>query len=166
MIWQTGRLGARLVWIGVNEGDVLRNHSAHRVARRTGAVLAATGLALSLTSQAWAGTLNSYMNEVMVGFESSTWEHTGRASTVIRFTDCSLPGATFKDTTVELNRVRPLLPDVHQGQKTFSACKNGGASTGDWGARTRDSDYYFTIKKINGGGGNLRMNVKAVKVTY
>ncbi|RDG36039.1 hypothetical protein [Streptomyces corynorhini] len=166
MIWQTGRLGARPLWIGVNEGDVLRNHSAHRIARRTGTVLAATGLALSLTGPAWAGTLNSYLHEVMVGFESSSWEHTGRASTVIHFTGCSLPGATFKDTTVELTRARPVLPDISQGQKTFSACKNGGTSKGDWGARERNSRYYFTIKKINGGGGNLRMNVKTVKVTY
>lgn len=71
--------------------------------------------------------------------------------TEIQFTGCSVSGPGGSSVTVKLWQAIPFAQDKDMGDKTFTACFNGGTSRGEWSAHYDGGDNrYFTIPKING----------------
>ncbi|MFD9033077.1 hypothetical protein ACFVZW_18285 [Streptomyces sp. NPDC059567] len=129
--------------------------------------IAAVSLALAPTAAA-EGSFSSSLTGVATGFNSRWWtdKNTDGAGTVIKFTSCSLfTGPGFRDVTVQLSRYRPVIADVNEGQKTFSACASGATSSGNWGDK-QAADYRFAIMKINGSTSGYRLDVDTVGVSY
>jgi hypothetical protein len=114
---------------------------------RRGAATAAGAAALTilLAPAAWANW-SSHITDATVGFESRRWWD-GSYSQVL-FKGCNTP--QDKSVDVKLYRAVSSAPDPGYDQKTFTACFNGGTSNGEWNNLPL-GDYYFAIKKIDGG---------------
>ncbi|MFQ6849714.1 hypothetical protein AAIB46_02245 [Streptomyces sp. 35M1] len=81
--------------------------------------------------------------------ESSHWADNDY--TEIQFTGCRVSPTGGSSVTVRLHQAIPFSRDKSMGDKTFTACFNGGTSRGEWSAHYDGGDNrYFTIPKING----------------
>ncbi len=138
--------------------------------RRLATVLGGSAaLSLAIAPSAFAeGNFSSSISGAATGFNSRWWDDKNQDSsdTVIKFTGCTTTsGPAFKSVTVQLTRYRPVISDVNEGQKTFTACANGGTSTGNWG-RKQAAEYRFALMKINGSSSGHWMSVRTVGVWY
>ncbi|MFD9033078.1 hypothetical protein ACFVZW_18290 [Streptomyces sp. NPDC059567] len=125
-------------------------------------------MTLTLAGPAFAeGSWSSSMGGVLVGFDSRWWSDGDRdnVGTTISFTGCSTSSSTDSSVTVQLSRYRPVIADVNEGQKTFTACMSGGTSSGNWGDK-QAADYRFSIMKINGATQYVNLSVNNVSVKY
>ncbi|OLO30361.1 hypothetical protein PZ61_0207415 [Streptomyces sp. MNU77] len=90
----------------------------------------------------------------MKGWKPGSKESSHRADndyTEIQFTGCSVNPTGGSSVTVRLRQAIPFSQDKSMGDKTFTACFNGGTSKGEWSAHYDGGDNrYFTIPKING----------------
>ncbi|MBB1244961.1 hypothetical protein GL263_15500 [Streptomyces durbertensis] len=146
----------------------MRTASRRRIAQRSGAVTAATLLALTFTGDAWAGSFTTSMSGVRTGFESRRWtDDGGSGPTKIEFTTCTANGGQtpFSSTEVELWQDISMWPDGRRGVRTLTACKNGTA-VGEYRAMEKGDKMYFRISKINGMESNISLSVKHVRVAY
>ncbi|MQS07240.1 hypothetical protein [Streptomyces alkaliphilus] len=134
------------------------------------ATLAVTSLvaAPSASAKPYEGTWSSSITGAATGFNSRWWEDKNQTSngTVIQFKSCTtVSGPAFKSVTVQLTRYRPVIADVNEGQKEFTACAGTGTSSGNWG-RVQAAEYRFALMKINGNTSGHWMSVSGVTVTY
>ncbi|MFD0550768.1 hypothetical protein ACFQ0X_17440 [Streptomyces rectiviolaceus] len=98
------------------------------------------------------------------GFQSSRWADESYSQ--ILFTNCDANnGATkYYSTDVDLRQDRPLADDISWGDKHYTACFDGNAtSNGQWSGLSHGT-YFFQIKKI-GGHQNID-RILGVKKTY
>jgi hypothetical protein len=150
-------------------GTFARTLLARRVSRTATVVGALATVTLAFAPLAHAeGNFTSSITGAATGFNSRWWtdKNSDSDDTIIKFIDCTTDsGADFKSVTVQLTRYRPVVSDVNEGQKTFTACASGGTSSGNWGDK-QSADYRFALMKINGDGSGHWMSVDTVKVYY
>lgn len=71
--------------------------------------------------------------------------------TEIRFTGCTMQGATGKSVGVQLWQEIPQGFDDSIGTKTYSACFDGGTSKGEWNVSVSGgTQRYFELPELNG----------------
>ncbi|MFE9457125.1 hypothetical protein [Streptomyces californicus] len=89
--------------------------------------------------------------------------------TEVQFTGCRVKPTGGKSVTVRLFQAIPFSRDKDMGDKTFTACFNGGTSRGEWDVHYDGGDNrYFTIPKVNGSGsieGSLEVDKVYVDTT-
>lgn len=124
--------------------------------KRAGLVAAAAlAAAFTLAPPASAeGSWSSSISNWLGGNESRRWadNHGDSASTTVSFSGCSFGGPS--SATLELDRVRDLLPDVSHGQRSNSC------NTVSWGEIQTSGDFYFIYV------GSTRLSVSSVVTRY
>ncbi|MFH9073648.1 hypothetical protein [Streptomyces alboflavus] len=88
--------------------------------------------------------------------------------TEIKFTGCTMDGATGRSLDVQLHQAIPFALDKSLGSKRFTNCFKGSGHTsrGEWDVHSSNGDNrYFTIPKLNGSEyTHARVSVKKVYV--
>ncbi|MFI6728747.1 hypothetical protein [Streptomyces atratus] len=103
---------------------------------------------------------SSHITNARTGFESSRWSEV--SYTELRFTGCK--SGNDLSVSPEFRRVRNNWPDAFYGEKTFTACFNGGTSAGTE-TGLEDGRYYFYIKRVDESTSNQNLiNVKKAVV--
>ncbi|MDX3632717.1 hypothetical protein PV728_21075 [Streptomyces europaeiscabiei] len=105
-------------------------------------------LPLALASPAWAVVKESFVQAGVAGFNSKPLtDDGGSGGNKVDFTGCHTD--LGRSVTVQLRRA-VIGPDTGFDTKTYTACFNGGTSSGEWGAGTEGHDYYFRITEVDG----------------
>jgi hypothetical protein len=103
---------------------------------------------LALAGPAWAAERSSYIQGGVVGFTShALTDDGGDGPNKVDFTGCHADAG--RSVTVQLRRA-VIGPDSGYDKKTYTACFNGGTSSGEWGAGIDGHEYYFQITEIDG----------------
>ncbi|MEU1519567.1 hypothetical protein ABZ490_46910 [Streptomyces sp. NPDC005811] len=125
--------------------------------------MSAAAIVLGMSTNAFAADTfpgTSHMTDVRVEFTSSRW--TEEAYTELRFTGCN--SASDHSVSPEIMQDNDLWPDYYYGEKTFTACFDGGTSAGTESGLERGR-YYFRINKIDDSMSALNLlDVKKVVV--
>ncbi|MFE6763385.1 hypothetical protein [Streptomyces sp. NPDC057689] len=118
--------------------------------KRVGMVASIATLPLALASPAWAVVKESWIQGGVAGFNSKyVTDDGGTGPNKVDFTGCHTGSGVTKSVTVQLRRA-VIGPDTGFDTKTYTACFNGGTSSGEWGAGSEGHDYYFRITKVGG----------------
>ncbi|SFS61945.1 hypothetical protein OG612_26375 [Streptomyces sp. NBC_01527] len=126
----------------------MRKFGTHNTWKRIGMIASISTLPLALASPAWAVVKYSYIEGGVAGFNShSVTDDGGTGPNKVDFTGCHTYSG--RSVTVQLRR-EVIGPDTGYDDKTYTACFNGGTSSGEWGAGEEGHDYYFRITEVDG----------------
>ncbi|MCT6782037.1 hypothetical protein LXH09_36020 [Streptomyces sp. CS7] len=119
----------------------------NQINKAVAASIGAAALVAATATNAFAADTfpgTSYINNARPEFESSRWSEV--AYTELRFTGCS--SANDLSVSPTIYRVRNNWPDADYGEKTFTACFNGGTSVGTEDG-LESGRYYFQIGRVD-----------------
>lgn len=126
----------------------MRKFGTRNTWKRIGLAASISTLPLALASPAWAVVKFSYIDDGVAGFTSHPLtDDGGTGPNKVDFTGCD----TWSGTSVTVQLRRAVIgPDTGYDKKKYTACFNGGTSSGEWGAGIDGHDYYFRLTKIDG----------------
>jgi hypothetical protein len=118
-----------------------------------GAPTAAAATAEALYEEPGTGVYNwsSYLDQVLVGFQSRRWDDVSYSE--VRFTDCdtsALNPGSQESTEIELRWDRSLQPDRSWETRTYLRCFDGSnlTSAHEWHG-LEAGNHFFQVHRIN-----------------